>query len=130
MGVSTTLVAAEPLPATPENIARAEAAGTKIAALVAGDAVQNIDRILRLPFTINHPNAKKHATGRVPTPAGAIDTGGARYTLAQIEAALAGAAPVAAAGLVVPFPGSPPAVLLARVTSKLTTAAQASLLGP
>ena len=38
---------------------------------------QNIDRILRLPGTINLPNAKKRAEGRVPCPARLIEFSGA-----------------------------------------------------
>ena len=38
---------------------------------------QNIDRILRLPGTINLPNAKKRADGRVPCPARLIEFSGA-----------------------------------------------------
>jgi hypothetical protein len=42
---------------------------------------QNIDRILRLPGTINLPNAKKAKDGRVPCPTGLIWFNGASYDL-------------------------------------------------
>lgn len=54
------------LPATPENVAWAEATGKRIADICGGDAVQNVDRILRVPGTINWPNARKRAAGRQP----------------------------------------------------------------
>jgi hypothetical protein len=49
----------EPLPATEENIRRVEAVGKRIVRLTGSDAVQNVDRILRLPFTKNFPNKIK-----------------------------------------------------------------------
>jgi hypothetical protein len=54
----------EVLPPTDENIRRIEALGKRIAELVGGDAIQNIDRIFRMPFTLNYPNARKRAEGR------------------------------------------------------------------
>jgi hypothetical protein len=54
----------QPLQATSEAIAEAEAVGRRLAALANGDPVQNVDRILRLPFTLNHPNAAKRKAGR------------------------------------------------------------------
>lgn len=38
-----------------------------IAKALGGDNCHNVDRLLRLPGTINMPNAKKRAAGRVPT---------------------------------------------------------------
>jgi hypothetical protein len=55
----------EPIPATPDAITRVEALGERIASMAGGDSVENIDRILRLPFSRNFPNAKKRASGRV-----------------------------------------------------------------
>jgi hypothetical protein len=45
---------------------------------------QNIDRILRLPGTINLPNAKKLKAGRVPCRAKLIQFNGATVTLADL----------------------------------------------
>jgi P4 family phage/plasmid primase-like protien len=42
----------------------ARAIGIKVA--VEGDAVQNVDRVMRLPGTVNWPNEKKRRAGRVP----------------------------------------------------------------
>jgi hypothetical protein len=42
---------------------------------------QNIDRILRLPGTINIPNAKKLRNGRVPCPTKLLEFNGASYPL-------------------------------------------------
>ena len=53
-----------PLQATDEVVRRAEAIGKRIAELTSSDPVQNVDRILRLPFTRNYPNARKRAEGR------------------------------------------------------------------
>jgi hypothetical protein len=64
----------EPTPATAETIARSEALGGHIAKLVGGDAVQNVDRILRVPFTRNHPNKKKSKAGRVMCLSGLVQT--------------------------------------------------------
>jgi hypothetical protein len=55
----------EPIPATGDAIMRVEALGKQIACITGGDAVENIDRILRLPFSRNFPNAKKRKSGRI-----------------------------------------------------------------
>lgn len=55
----------EPLAATTENVRQVEAIGKRIVQLTGSDAVQNIDRIFRLPFTYNFPNEIKRKAGRV-----------------------------------------------------------------
>ena len=60
------------LPATPGAVAQAEQHGAALAGLCGGDAVQNVDRILRLPFTVNYPDARKREAGRVPCPSGLV----------------------------------------------------------
>jgi hypothetical protein len=67
-----------PVQATPDAVPRVETVGRKIAALAGGDAVQNIDRIFRLPFTINHPNKKKRAEGRTECLSGLLVQGDKR----------------------------------------------------
>lgn len=54
----------EPVPATPENIRLHEALSRGQAKKYNTDTVQNIDRIMRVPFTWNLPTAKKKAQGR------------------------------------------------------------------
>lgn len=41
-----------------------EALNRAVAARLGGDNCHNIDRLMRLPGTLNYPNAKKHAVGR------------------------------------------------------------------
>src|SRR5206468_1403933 len=79
----------EPLPASPDNLARLEAVGNAIRVLTGGDAVENVDRLLRLPGTINYPKAPKRAAGRIPIMARLLGPPDPipRYTLEQLEAA-------------------------------------------
>jgi hypothetical protein len=116
-----------PIPKTLENERRAEALGKRIAELTGGDHVQNVDRILRVPFTTNRPDERKRARGRVPTPSGLVRGGSERrYTLDEIDGAVP-ASPTAASGaMVIVFPGTAPAVSMTR-PSGMTAAAQANL---
>lgn len=54
------------------NVEDAESYNVQIAALLGGDNCYNADRIMRLPGTINHPNAKKRENGQVPVMAQVI----------------------------------------------------------
>lgn len=58
----------------------AEAQGRALAYAVGGDAVQNIDRIMRLPGTVNIPDATKRARGRTAAGARVFAATGAVYT--------------------------------------------------
>jgi hypothetical protein len=76
----------EPLPATEDNVRRVEAAGKRIARLTGGDAVHDIGRILRLPFTKNFPNKKKRDAGRVVCCSGLLlPQGGGSHGRADIR---------------------------------------------
>ena len=61
-----------PMPATPDAVAQAERHGAALAGLCGGDAVQDVCRILRLPFTMNYPDARKRDAGRVACPSGLV----------------------------------------------------------
>lgn len=52
---------------------RAERVNIWIAQQLGGDNCHNVDRLLRLPGTINLPNAKKRAAGRVPVVARVVE---------------------------------------------------------
>lgn len=45
---------------------KVEQVNKAIACKLAGDAAHNVDRLLRLPGTVNYPNSKKRMLGRVP----------------------------------------------------------------
>ena len=49
------------------DLERAEVLNAAIAVTLGGDNCQNVDQIMRVPGTINVPNAKEQAAGRVPT---------------------------------------------------------------
>jgi hypothetical protein len=50
-----------------DDLVRVETINAALARSVGGDNCHNIDRIMRLPGTVNIPNAKKQANGRKPT---------------------------------------------------------------
>jgi hypothetical protein len=77
----------EPLPNTTENRNRAEDVGEHIAARFGGDPVGNIDRILRLPSSINHPKKDKRDAGQPTERAGFRIVSNQRYRLEELEAA-------------------------------------------
>ena len=57
----------QPLDATPDNVKMAESLSRGLAEQYGTDYVQNIDRIMRVPFTVNIPNKLKRDKGRKET---------------------------------------------------------------
>ena len=115
---------------TPDAVACAEAMGARIAEVTGGDPVKNIDRILRVPDTVNWPDARKRAAGRQPSLAtvliGADDTVRC-YPAAALNSALGSLeiTTVVNSAEVIAFPGTPPT--LAGRASSLNAAARAGL---
>jgi hypothetical protein len=61
-----------PISVTPDAIERSERLSSCIKRITAGDDVGNIDRLLRLPYSMNFPNKRKRDEGRVPVPSGLL----------------------------------------------------------
>jgi hypothetical protein len=77
---------AEPVEAHAEYVEAIETLGRRIECLLGGvENTCNIDRILRLPFTINHPNKLKIDQGRVPVMSDILGETGRRYSWAELE---------------------------------------------
>jgi Protein of unknown function (DUF3987) len=76
-----------PLEATQEFRQAIEVLGRRIEAALGGiENTSNADRVLRLPFTINHPNRIKIDQGRVPVMSGILAECGVRYPWRDLEA--------------------------------------------
>jgi hypothetical protein len=71
----------QPLPATDENITAVEAMNRYMAMQYPGGEPQcaNVDHLLRLPGTINHPDAGKRKRGRVTAPTRLVRRGSEAY---------------------------------------------------
>jgi hypothetical protein len=65
-GLQPWFVLETPLPATSENVALVEGIGRTLKNRYGGDSVFDAARIMRLPGTINIPDARKQAQGRRP----------------------------------------------------------------
>src|SRR5258708_28873514 len=63
----------EPVTVTDENRDDLKARNIALAEQLGGDDCENLDRVMRLPFTVNRPNAKKIKAGRVPVLADIVD---------------------------------------------------------
>lgn len=61
------------------GVARAEGIGRALRLHFGGDAVENVDRIMRLPGTVNIPTRTKLAKGRKPALAKLLDASMSRY---------------------------------------------------
>lgn len=59
----------KPLVATKDNMTNAESLSRGLAEQYGTDYVQNVDRIMRIPFTVNVPSQRKAKLGRVRTTA-------------------------------------------------------------
>ena len=69
--------------------AAVERVNAQVRSLIGGDSVQNIDRVMRLPGTVNYPNDKKLGLGLVPVMASvAAEDLGASYWLEELSADL------------------------------------------
>tara|TARA_R100001244_G_scaffold115499_3_gene85732 strand:- start:13036 stop:15207 length:2172 start_codon:yes stop_codon:yes gene_type:complete len=66
----------------------AEDQGRALRHMIGGDAVQNIDRIMRLPGTMNLPTAKKAAKGRIPRASTVTHATDRQWTPEAISAAV------------------------------------------
>lgn len=53
--------------AGPASVPEVEAVNRGLAERLGGDNCHNIDRLMRLPGTVNYPNAKKRSAGRTPS---------------------------------------------------------------
>lgn len=80
---------AEPLDlkGDPEKIAQAEAFNVELANRLGGDHCHNVDRIMRLPDTMNWPDEKKRSRGREPREAEVYCWPDTAYPLTAFKAA-------------------------------------------
>lgn len=62
-----------------------EAINRGLANALGGDNCHNIDRIMRLPGTINIPNKRKRDAGRVPTPATLVWYEDSKYIITEFQ---------------------------------------------
>jgi hypothetical protein len=62
----TTWILAERIAVTPDNLTNLEGRNKKLVDDLGSDNCQNIDRIMRVPFTVNYPDATKRKRGRIP----------------------------------------------------------------
>jgi hypothetical protein len=84
-GYQAVLPLDQKLPMSGENRAWAEAAGRGLANSLSSDAVQNVDRLLRLPGPLNIPTPAKKAKGRVARTATVVRPAQRRLAKEQIE---------------------------------------------
>lgn len=75
---------AEPIPVD-GNVDELESTNERLKEHFKADHCHNIDRIMRLPGTINWPDYRKTAKGRVPVSARLLDRNDAAYTLKSFD---------------------------------------------
>lgn len=84
-GIQVVWLFDEPIEATDETKATVEALGKRIeAALGDTENTNNVDRVLRLPDTVNWPNAKKRAKGYTSCRARLLHAGPERYAFCDL----------------------------------------------
>ena len=83
-GVQAVWLFLAPLLATPDIVEKVKAQARGMELRFGSDAIHNLDRLLRLPGTVNLPDARKLARGRVPCPATVISTSTDRWTLQSL----------------------------------------------
>lgn len=83
-GIHTFWILAEPVAVDMVTKALAEEAGRGLQAWFDGDSVWNINRIMRVPGTVNYLNAKKRAAGRVIAPTAVLAASDERVSLFQM----------------------------------------------
>lgn len=76
-----------PLDGTEKCAEKAKLYNLQLEQVFGADNTHNINRIMRLPGTMNLPDARKLAKGRLPTPARVISLTDATYELSKFKAA-------------------------------------------
>ena len=84
-GLQPVWLLAEPIEATPEYRDAAEALCGRIEAALGARGTFNVDRLLRLPGTVNLPNKKKRKLGRGETQARLLHATWQRYSWRDLE---------------------------------------------
>jgi hypothetical protein len=86
----------KPVKVTDENRDKLKGCNKALAEALQGDAAYNLDRVMRIPHTVNIPNAPKRRRGRVPVLASVVLNMGSleahsldEFTSAQVEAGMA-----------------------------------------
>jgi hypothetical protein len=88
-----------------ENLAAIEGINLQVRDFYDADACQNIDRLMRVPGTVNWPDAKKRARGRGPAQAcWAVADEGVVYEPGELAAAFPAAAPSSAQAPAITMP--------------------------
>jgi putative DNA primase/helicase len=84
-GIQPVWLLTDPIEASAEYRAAAEALCARIEAALGARGTHNVDRLLRVPGTVNHPNAKKRKLGRRETQARLLHATWQRYRWRDLE---------------------------------------------
>ena len=77
------------VPVGPEYAEEVESYSRRLECVLGGvENCSNLDRVMRVPGTVNWPDAKKRAAGREPALARVLSASGRRYTWPEIVAAI------------------------------------------